>query len=210
MGNPVEDAAKNGEGLLSRINHPIFGAFLGSWFIWNWKIVYLLICGFKSPQETITNVTQEYLVNDYWGNISLRWGSVVVYPALSTLGILILGPILHDGYILFKKWVNAWINKVEPIPKSQYVRMEYEKIQAINERVVIQGAYNLVRKKEVEIPGTDNGIGMEERIPANNLVQNYLSNQRELVEIKNERDQLKADLLEAEKRIEKLEENKNL
>ena len=102
----------SGNPFLDRLNHPIFGTFIGSWVVWNWEIFYYLGCGVKTPAETISYVNSTYL---YRGNI---WG-LTKWPLLATLIYLYGGPILKKGYDITVNKIIAYMDKRDVVNKSE-------------------------------------------------------------------------------------------
>jgi hypothetical protein len=102
----------NADGLLSRINHPILGAFIATWVVVNWKPIYILIRGLGDPPQTIEYVTNNYLTNQIW--------NMLLLPLIYTALFVIFGPLLKDYYGVLKKWSFAFANKWEPVKKTQY------------------------------------------------------------------------------------------
>lgn len=144
-----ESPLPNAIPLLERLKHPVFGAFTGSWLICNWKPVYLIICGFRTPEDTITEVTSNYL--------SLcHWISTLLEPTGLTLFFLIAGPFLHDGYELIKQRINASINKFEPIPKYVYMQTQHQLEREMGEKRLLEDALMAYGANQISIT-LDNG-----------------------------------------------------
>ncbi len=136
----------NADGLLSRINHPILGAFIATWIVVNWKPIYMLIRGFGDPSQTIDFVIKTYFTNQVW--------NVIYWPSIYTALFLVFGPLLKDFYGVLKKWSFAFANKWEPIIKTKYKADINEKTDEIGTLNTIQ--INLSdqlaqRQKELDI-----------------------------------------------------------
>jgi hypothetical protein len=118
MSDPMQDAS---EGFLSRINHPVIGAFITSAIIWNWEIVYYLIRGFETTQLTVIFVNSNFI---NWSN----WKNLILYPGIITVGFLLLAPALYEAYSVYKIWWNGFAKKEIPLFKFQY-QMVYNNYQ---------------------------------------------------------------------------------
>ena len=86
--------------LNERIISPLFGTFIFSWCVWNWKIIYLTL--FVSEDIIQTNRI-DYIVKNYSDPWYLFW-----FPLISTILLLVVYPFFSIGayYISlrFKKW----------------------------------------------------------------------------------------------------------
>ena len=83
-----------------RMVSPLFGSFIFSWAIWNWKIIYLTLF-VKEEKLSINKI--DYIANNYFDVWNLIW-----FPVISTLSLIIIYPFLSIGAyylsIKFKSW----------------------------------------------------------------------------------------------------------
>ena len=86
--------------LFERVTSPLFGTFIVSWLIWNWKIVYLTL--FVS-ESNIEGNKIDYIASNYCDIHVL-----VTYPLISTLLLLTAIPFVANGAfwisMKFRKW----------------------------------------------------------------------------------------------------------
>jgi hypothetical protein len=95
--------------LYQRVTSPLFGTFLVSWIVWNWKIIYTT---FFIDEDKIIKNKIDYIVENFSDSSYLIW-----YPLLSTLILLTLIPFLSNGAywlsLKFEKWKVDSKNKIE-------------------------------------------------------------------------------------------------
>jgi hypothetical protein len=90
----AEDIAKK-SGLFEKLQHPVLGPFITSWAVCNWKPLYLIICGFDTPQYTMDFVCLHYF---NWN----EWPTMIGWPVLFTLIYLSIGLELANWYLKYK------------------------------------------------------------------------------------------------------------
>jgi len=95
--------------LYERVTSPLFGTFMLSWAIWNWKIIYLTL--FVSADKVkVTKI--EYISSNY-SDIHL----LVTYPIVSTFFLLTVFPFIANAaywsHLKFQKWKTDKKHQVE-------------------------------------------------------------------------------------------------
>ncbi len=103
--------------LYERVTSPLSGALIFSWFVWNWKIPYLLLFD-NAPlpfSEKLNYVELKYL-SVYFN---------LVYPIFSALFLTTIYPFATTGilniWLRFRVWQNTIKNKIE---KNQLLTLE--------------------------------------------------------------------------------------
>lgn len=95
--------------LFERVTSPLYGTFICTWLIWNWKIVYLTL--FIS-EKTIQGSKIDFIVNNYSNVCHLVWG-----PLISTIVLISIIPFASNGsywlHMWFKQWKVRMKNKLE-------------------------------------------------------------------------------------------------
>jgi hypothetical protein len=95
--------------LYERITSPLSGALLFSWFVWNWKIPYLL---FFDGNLLPFAKKLEYVENNYF-----TYDHNLYFPILSPLFLTLVYPFATTGilnvWLRFKKWQNSIKNQIE-------------------------------------------------------------------------------------------------
>jgi hypothetical protein len=103
--------------LYQRVTSPLFGTFLASWIVWNWKIIYTT---FFIDEDKIIKNKIDYIVENFNDSLYLVW-----YPLLSTLILLTLIPFLSNAAywlnLKFEKWKVDSKNEIE---KKQLLTLE--------------------------------------------------------------------------------------
>lgn len=95
----ITEFKKSVDGILSeRLASPLYGTFIISWMLWNWKIIYLTI--FISDSK-IEGTKIDYIVENY----SNHW-YLITGPAISTLLLLTIMPILT----ISAYWLQLFFN----------------------------------------------------------------------------------------------------
>lgn len=95
--------------LYERTTSPLFGTFIFSWLLWNWKIPYLSF--FVSENKLKINKI-DYIIANYNDSHYL-----ITYPLISTLTLLTIIPFLSNGAywlsINFENWKSKHKNLIE-------------------------------------------------------------------------------------------------
>lgn len=103
--------------LHERISSPLFGSFLISWLVWNWKIIYLTI--FISEKTIGGNKIN--FIQDNYVNINYQ----IWYPIISTILLIAVYPFFATGAywvsLRFSQWRINLKNKEE---KKQLLSVE--------------------------------------------------------------------------------------
>lgn len=100
-----------------RVTSPFWGAIILAWFIWNWRIIVLLL--FVSEENLplkdnagIKYNKVEYILSNYSDKLHLLWG-----PLLSLILIIAVLPFLSNAsywlYLRFRKWKIEKRNEIE-------------------------------------------------------------------------------------------------
>ena len=97
----IEDFKKSVNNVLyERLVSPLFGTFIFSWCVWNWKIIYLTL--FVDNAE-VAGHKIDFIISNYYDNKDL-----FLWPIISTLVLLLIYPFLAIGAyyvsLRFKKW----------------------------------------------------------------------------------------------------------
>jgi hypothetical protein len=114
----MEDFRKSiKEILYERTTSPLYGTFIISWLIWNWKIVYITL--FVSEKQIgLDKLT-------YIDTNLISMNNIIWFPILSTIVLLLIFPFISNGAywlsLIFKRWRNDKKNKVE---SKQLLTME--------------------------------------------------------------------------------------
>jgi hypothetical protein len=92
--------------LYERLSSPLFGAFIFSWCIWNWKIIYLTIF----VDSKLVGNKIDFITKNYFSDWQLLY-----YPILSTLFLILVYPLISTGAfwttLKFEKIKNDLRNK---------------------------------------------------------------------------------------------------
>lgn len=103
--------------LNERLVSPLFGTFIFSWTVWNWKIIYLTF--FVSEKILKTDKITYILDNFYEEKV------LYVYPLISTIILLTIAPFLSNGTYWLSLIFNQWkINKKNEVQKNQLITLE--------------------------------------------------------------------------------------
>lgn len=96
--------------LYERTTSPLYGTFIISWLIWNWKIIYVTL--FVSENSIQLDKLSYLLKNHFIDKYNL-----ILLPILSTIVLLTVFPFISNGaYWLklnFDKWKKEKKNEVE-------------------------------------------------------------------------------------------------
>ena len=97
--------------LHERLISPFWGAFILSWFIWNWRIPYVSI--FVDQDKLKEGTTRiDYIVNEC---LTTGWVNVLWLPLLSTAVIVLVFPFISNGAY----WISLKFNKWKVDKKNQ-------------------------------------------------------------------------------------------
>lgn len=117
----ISEFKKSVDGILSeRLASPLYGTFIVSWLLWNWKIIYLTL--FINKDE-ITGTKIDFIVKNY----SNHW-DLITLPAISTLILLTIMPFLTIGAY----WLQLWFNDKRLIIKNKIEKNQVLTIQQSN------------------------------------------------------------------------------
>jgi len=137
--------------LHERVTSPLYGTFIISWLIWNWKIVYLTIFISKN---SITGTKIDYIVNNY-SQIS----NLLVYPLISTLILITLVPFVSNkAYSLSMYFRDKRIKKKNSYDEKQLLTIKQStalRLETRNLEVELQG---VIEKKDFEIEQLENQL----------------------------------------------------
>lgn len=130
--------------LYERVTSPLYGTFIITWAIWNWKIIYLTL--FVSESE-IDSTKIDYIITNYYDIYNL-----LVYPVISTIVIIAGFSFISNGaywlHLKFKQWRIDAKNEIE---KNQLLTLE----QSINIRKELREKekefQELLSNKDLEI-----------------------------------------------------------
>lgn len=87
--------------LYERVTSPLIGALVISWIVTNWKVLYITLF---EDNKTLNKSKIQY-VEDYILNNSLS--TLLIYPIVGTIFILIILPFLSEGAFWLKEWFKA-------------------------------------------------------------------------------------------------------
>jgi len=151
--------------LYERATSPLFGAFILSWAVWNWRIIMVVF--FTEASEL------EMTKHEYIGNNLLDYQIGLYYPVFSTIIIILIYPFLsilaYWVWLLFEKWKNNIKNRIEG---NKLLTLE----QSMKLRKIIKGQdeqlESIINEKdnEIELLKDQNNellsiINMEEKEP---------------------------------------------
>lgn len=130
--------------IYERTTSPFWGAFIFSWLICNWKIVFTVFV--ISEGRLVVNKIQ-YISDNF-----INWKPIALYPFISTIILISIFPLLSNGAywitILYSKWRLDKRNEVE---KKQLLSIE-QSIAIRLSNTQLQETYSrLVSDKEAEI-----------------------------------------------------------
>jgi hypothetical protein len=130
--------------LYERVASPLFGTFICSWLIFNWKIVYLTL--FVSEDE-IKETKIEYIIKNYSDQWPLYW-----YPLISTATFILIVPFIANGAYWVHLQFNQWkLNKKNEVEKNQLLTVEQSVAIRMELRESEVEFEKVVSKKESEI-----------------------------------------------------------
>lgn len=90
--------------LHERLTSPFWGAFILSWFIWNWRIPYVSI--FVDQDKLKEGTTRiDYIVTEC---LTTGWVNVLWLPLASTAIIILVFPFISNGAYWISLKFNKW------------------------------------------------------------------------------------------------------
>ncbi|MFA5206251.1 MAG: hypothetical protein WC708_17785 [Lentisphaeria bacterium] len=104
--------------LYDRLSSPLYGTFIVSFFLWNWKIWYVTFFVSESNLGYFPN-SDAIIINkiDYIINNCSNWWTLLIYPVASTIFLLLIMPLPAIGAfnitLRFEKWMSDIRNKIE-------------------------------------------------------------------------------------------------
>ena len=103
--------------LFERVTSPLYGAFITSWTIWNWRILYLT---FFVSENKISSTKIEYITSNFNDVNHLVW-----FPLISTLLLIVLIPLVSNGaYWVMLKYKKARIELKQKVEYTQLLSVE--------------------------------------------------------------------------------------
>ncbi|WP_026836973.1 hypothetical protein [Gillisia sp. JM1] len=130
--------------LYQRVTSPLFGTFVISWLVWNWKIFY---ASFIIDSDKITNNRIDYIVENFNDINYLIW-----FPLISTLILITIVPFISNGaYFLSLKFEQWRIDNKNKIERKQLLTLE-QSIQLRQQLLDYEKKFeSLLSKKDKEI-----------------------------------------------------------
>lgn len=145
--------------LHERLTSPLYGTFIVSWLVWNWKIIYLTIVVSESKLKT-DKIT--YIKEHFYDLCNLLW-----YPLLSTILLLTIVPFISNGAFWLSTKFNRWKQEQKNlIERKQLLTLEQsidlrEEIARQEERFEKMLADKNLRIKQLEQILSDADSGKE-------------------------------------------------
>ncbi|TMU57119.1 hypothetical protein [Flagellimonas algicola] len=103
--------------LYERVSSPLFGTFIVSWLIWNWRIVYLT---FFVDSDKIELNKVDFILKNYNQVEFLVW-----YPLISTVILITIIPFISNGAYWLNLRFSQWkIDQKKIIEKKQLLSIE--------------------------------------------------------------------------------------
>lgn len=130
--------------LYERISSPFSGAFVLSWFVWNWKFIYYLITVDSKLQfsERIQFIESNYI----------HWQQTLIYPILSAAFFVILYPFVTTGamyvWLRHKEWQSEIKNEIE---KKQLLTFEQSVELRFQIRNQAERFEKMLQEKDLEL-----------------------------------------------------------
>lgn len=139
--------------LYERITSPLYGAFVISWLVWNWRIVYLTFFVSETNLGGFTKI--EYIEHFY-----SDWKFIILYPAISTAIIL-------SGI----SWLNNWAFWLSLY--FEKIRREWKEDSIKSQRLTIE------QSMEIRNEIADQNLKFDKQIQEKNKEKKLLSDQIE-------------------------------
>lgn len=103
--------------LYQRVTSPLFGTFLISWLVWNWKIFYVT---FIVESDKLDQNRIDYIVNNLDDSGNLIW-----YPIFSTIILITIIPFISNGaYWISLKFEQWRIDNKHKIERKKLLTLE--------------------------------------------------------------------------------------
>lgn len=130
--------------LYERVSSPLFGTFIVSWLVFNWKIFYLT---FIVDSDKIEVNKIDYILNNFNRVEYLIW-----YPLISTLILITIIPFISNGAYWLNLRFSQWkINQKNIVEKKQLLSLE-QSIQLREQFSDMEKRFdNLLSEKNKEI-----------------------------------------------------------
>jgi hypothetical protein len=117
-----------------RLVSPLYGSFILSWIIWNWKILYLT---FFINQEMVKPQTKI----DYILNYCSNWGRLFLLPVISTVFLLTVLPGLANLAYFISLYYETERRRHKEKHDSK-IRLSIEDSQVLRqEKIILQKQY---------------------------------------------------------------------
>lgn len=150
MFSEIKDST--GKVLIERVSSPFYGAFIFSWFIWNWEIPYTTF--FVSQERFGLKTKVEYITehyNNYWYLIVLPFVSAIILVALFPY----IGNLIYKMHLRHEKVRVQWKQQQEKekllsIEESAQIRNEIAD-QDSKHRALINYKDNEIKQKQIQI-----------------------------------------------------------
>lgn len=130
--------------LYQRVTSPLFGTFVISWLVWNWKIFYAT---FIVESEKIDQNRIDYIVTNFNDSDNL-----ILYPILSTIILITIIPFLSNGAYWISLRFEQWkIDNRHKIERKQLLTLE-QSIQMREQLLNYEKKFeSLLKEKDEEI-----------------------------------------------------------
>lgn len=143
---PLDEIKKSFNSVFKeRVTSPLYGAFLVSWVIWNWKILYLTIFISREEIKSLTKI--EYILNNY-----VNWFNLLLFPSISTAFLIILIPwVGNQAYFKSLKFKESRIKAREEFESKR--RLTTDQSNILKEKIIRQeeNHQKMIDSKDVEI-----------------------------------------------------------
>ena len=149
--------------LNERISSPLYGAFIISWVLWNWKILYVT---FFISEAKINGTKIDYILTNCSDIHYLLW-----LPCVSTAVIILLLPLLaYVAFVISHLFDLLKVNTKHYIQKKKYMTIA-ESSQLIEQIYGLEEKYSkllidkdkLIAQQEKKIQISEDNLGHEKR-----------------------------------------------
>lgn len=174
--------------LNERLRNPLFGAFLFSWCIWNWKILLLLLSSLESDKKIL-------LISNLISETGKYYCQLWLYPFLSALIYVLFYQIISIVPFFFWEKQKNFLKKIKqkiedesPITSAeaeQLRKLNFEKLREIQSEndelqqrnLVLTSQLNEAKNKIDELNRRPIQISVDTGVtPSENKPVNYLKN----------------------------------